>query len=918
MTLGRKLVFSASLAAMLAGGTAIAQDADEEEKTLDRVVVTGSFIKRDVTDQFDSANPIDNLGQEAFTDTGILTNAELARTLTYNTGSENQADALTQGNNVGTANVNLRGLGVGSTLVLLNGKRQTVSGAVTNRGDTFTDLSTLVPQIMINNIEVVKDGAAALYGSDAVAGVVNFKTRNDFEGVEFRANYQATTREDDHATTNLQGIFGTQGDNGGVVFGFSYFDVEELTLPDRPELPNATISSFGNPGSFLLLAPSPLIPSATPGAFNADPECGGPNNPEGINTGALCLFDFGPNYSLVPEEERFQGYVVADRNLTEDDVLTFEFGYTTADYVGGYSTSFPNLSFPVIAGDHPGNPYGVPVLWRGRVVGNNGLTPGDNRADGFFSNDTYRATIALDGGLFETGWDYGLAYAFSRDQRDAAVPDQVGTRLTLALNGLGGPDCDPVNGTPGVGGCQFYNPFGTSLTTNPNDPELIDYLTNTDPERIRTDLTTIDAFVTGDILEMPAGPLSAAFGYQYRSEIRDTDSPDAADAEDLIFLIGDPDSRGKRTVDAFFGELAIPLVENDQLGVIDAQVALRYEDYSSGQSSTDPKIALRWAPRENISLRGSWSSAFRAPTLFQITNTNTALNATLDPLTGSLVFLGETARPNTELDPEEADTINLGASWEPIENLVFDFDYYNVEYTNLISTQVGQQLLIDEAATLGAAGCSLADIVAMDPTCVALRNENIVRDATTGTALRIFTERENAPSAKTDGFDITATYEFDTDRWGTFGVRSANTFVNSFEIEQPDGTVLEGAGARNANTPFANPIPEFRSNTSFNWAKDQHSANIIVRYISSYDENDATGEVIGEVDSWTTVDAQYNLFLDDVMGFGNGTKLTVGINNLFDEDPPFVSGQSNELGYDTKIHDPRGSLVYFGISQTFE
>jgi len=906
-----------SVAALLAAGGAWAQEAetDDSDRTLERVVVTGSFIKRDVTDQFDSANPIDNLGQDAFTDTGILTNAELARTLTYNTGSENQADALTQGNNVGTANVNLRGLGVGSTLVLLNGKRQTVSGAVTNRGDTFVDLSTLVPQIMISNIEVVKDGAAALYGSDAVAGVVNFKTRNDFEGLELRANYQQTSRGDDHKTTNLQGIFGTQGDNGGVVFGFSYFDVEELRITDRPELPTATVSSFGNPGSFLPLDPTTFTPT---GGFMPDPECGGPNNPEGINNGSLCFFDFGPNYTLVPEEERFQGYVVADRNLTEDDTLTFEFGYTAADYVGGYSTSFPNLSLPLVSASHPGNPFGVPVLWRGRVIGNNGLTPGDNRAVGFFGNDTYRATLSLDGQLFETNWDYGLAYAFSRDKRDAAVPDQIGRRLTLALNGLGGPDCDPVNGTPGAGPCQYFNPFGTSLTTNPNDPELLDYLTNTDPERIRTDLTTVDAFVTGDIMELPAGPLSAAFGYQFRREIRDTDSPDAADAEDLIFLIGDPDSRGKRTVDAFFGELAIPLVDNDEIGVIDAQLAVRYEDYSSGQSSTDPKIAVRWAPRENISLRGSWSSAFRAPTLFQITNTNTALNATLDPLTGSLVFLGETARPNANLDPEEADTINLGLSWEPVENLVFDIDYYNVEYTNLISTQVGQQLLIDEATALGAAGCTLADVTGMDPTCLGLLNPNIIRDPTTGTALRIFTERENAPSAKTDGVDITASYQFDTDNWGTFGVKSTSTFVNSFEIEQPDGSVLEGAGARNANTPFANPIPEFRSNTQFNWVKDQHSANVIVRYISSYDENDPNGDVTGEVDSWTTVDAQYNLSLDQIMGFGDGTSFTVGVNNLFDEDPPFVSGQSNELGYDTKVHDPRGRMVYFSITQKFQ
>jgi outer membrane receptor protein involved in Fe transport len=909
-----------SVAALLAAGGAWAQEAetDDSDRTLERVVVTGSFIKRDVTDQFDSANPIDNLGQEAFTDTGILSNAELARTLTYNTGSENQADALTQGQNVGTANVNLRGLGVGSTLVLVNGQRQTVSGAVTNRGDTFVDLTTLLPQIMIGNIEVVKDGAAALYGSDAVAGVVNFKTRNDFEGVELRYNYQQTGRGDDHDTQNFQALFGTQGDRSSLVAALSYTETSELVLPDRPNFPTATVSSFGNPGSFLLLGPSPTIPTATPGAFNADPECGGPNNPEGINTGSLCLFDFGQNYSLVADQEIFQIYAVASQMLTEDDELTFEVGYTSADYVNGYSTSFPNLNFPVVAADHPGNPYDVDVLWRGRVVGNNGLTPGDNRALGTFGDDTYRASLGLTGDLFSTGWDYATHFTFSRDDRYQQVPDQIGQNLNLALAGLGGPDCDLINGTPGVGDCQYYNPFGSSLTTQPNDPDLIDYLTLTDPVNIRTDLTTFDAIVTGDIMEMPAGPLSAAFGYQNRSETRVTDNPVASEAEDLIFLIGTPDSEGDRTVDAFFGELAIPLMDNDQLGTLDAQLAVRYEDYSSGQSSTDPKIALRWAPQDNLSLRASWSSAFRAPTLFQITNQQTALNATLDPLTGSIVFLAETARPNVNLDPEEADTINLGASWEPIENLVFDVDYYNVEYTNLISTQVGQQLLIQEVATLGAAGCALADITSMDATCLGLLNPNIIRDPTTGTALRIFTERENAPSAKTDGFDITASYQFEYGNWGTFGVKSQNSFVNSFEIELTDGSTVEGAGARNANTPFANPIPEFRSNTSFSWAKDRHSINSVLRFISSYDETDASGDVIGEVDSWTTFDIQYNYELDSLFGFGSGTKFTLGAINLFDEDPPFVSGQSNELGYDTKVHDPRGQMLYFSLTQKFQ
>ncbi|MEO0982598.1 MAG: TonB-dependent receptor [Pseudomonadota bacterium] len=926
MKFGSKLAFAASAAALVGGGVSIAQDseqdaADEEPRMMERVVTTGSLIQRDL-DPFDSASPISNVGRDSFDESAILTSSELFRQLTFNTGSENQANALIGGNNIGTANVNLRGLGLGSTLVLVNGRRQTVSSAVSNRGDTFVDLNTLLPQIMIGNIEVLKEGAAATYGSDAVAGVVNFRTRNDFEGLEVRADYQATTRGDNSDTLNVSAIFGAQGDRGGVVGAISYITVDELATTDR-DFPFQTNSTFGNPGSFLLLAPSPTIPDAVPGTFNADPECGGPNAPATFavpdGAGSLCIFDFGPSFTLVPESQRTQVYVTGDYEIATDHRAFFEAGFTSSDGESGFSPSFPNLAFPLIGADHPGNPYGVPVLWRGRAIGDGGLEPGENRVIGFANDETYRLVAGVDGDIAETGFGYSLAYTYSRDRREVSVNDQIGSRLNAALQGLGGPDCDVANGTPGVGGCQFFNPFGTALTTVPNDPALVDFITNDDPSLTRTDLQTIDFVVNGDLFELPGGTLAAAVGYQFRREIRDTNNPSNSQNEDLVFLIGTPDSRGSRTINAVFGELAIPVFNNDQLGEAEIQAAIRYEDYSTGQSSTDPKVAVRWSPRDFVTLRGSYSTSFRAPTLFQITNQQTALNATLDPLTGSLVFLAETALPNPDLASEEARSFNLGFSVEPIENLVFNFDYYNVNFDNLISVEIGQQLIIAEAAALGAAGCGVADIsgAAPDPTCLALRNEQIIRDPLTGTALRIFTSRENAPTAETDGIDISMTYSHDIGRFGVVGIANDTTFVNSFDITTPDGTVLTGAGARNANTPFANSIPRWRSNTTLSWALDRHSINAVGRFISSYDEEDGAGEFISDVDSWFTVDLQYNYELEDVFGFGDGTTLSVGAQNLFDRDPPFVTGQSNDFGYDTTVHDPRGRLLYVRVSQRF-
>ena len=262
----RSLGALCGLSSALLGPVAIAAEGEIEE-----IVVTGSYIKR--TTQADSVSPITNIDRQTIDDTGILTSQELFRWLPSNTGSENQTDSLTQGGTTGTSNVNLRGLGLGSTLVLVDGRRQTVAAASANGGDTFVDLNSLVPFILVENIEVLKDGAAALYGSDAVAGVVNYKTRRNFEGLEVRGNFQSTTRGDDHQDQDFSVLFGAGNDKTNVVAALKLFERDELTLGERDNLPRATTSGLGNPGSFVLLGPSPTFPDTPPGTLVADPVC---------------------------------------------------------------------------------------------------------------------------------------------------------------------------------------------------------------------------------------------------------------------------------------------------------------------------------------------------------------------------------------------------------------------------------------------------------------------------------------------------------------------------------------------------------------------------------------------------------------------------------------------------------------------
>ncbi len=878
------------------------------EDTIEEVVVTGSFIKK--KSQLDSASPITNVDRAQIDDAGIFTSQELFRWLPSNTGSENQADALTQGGTPGTANVNLRGLGLGSTLVLLNNRRQTVSSAVANRGDTFVDINSLVPMIMVENVEILKDGAAAIYGSDAVAGVVNYKTRDNFDGLEIRANYQTAnnSESDDHEDQEISLLWGAQGDQTSIVVAAKYFERTGLFLGER-DLPRKTISGFGQPGSFLPLAPSPAFPDAIPGVFNADPFCSQAtgSTPALINptTGETqCLFDFGPSYSLVPDEKRLQTYAIIEHDINDNHTLRSELGFTRNEIEGGYSPSFPALFFPVIGADHPGNPWGVPGVVRFRVFGDGLGVPGSGRVVNIAEHETARFVLALDGSITDT-WEYSASYTFSENKLFTTGGDQSKSRLDLALQGLGGFNCNPLTGTPGTGPCEYFNPFGTALGAQPGDPgynspEILNFVDSTNPSNITTDLTTFDLIITGDLFDMPGGTAGIAFGYQYREESRKGILSDDANRGDLVFLIGDVNSDVDRDVNAYFAELFLPLMDND-LGVLEAQLAVRYEDYSTDYDSTDPKVGFIWrSPEETWSARATYGSAFRAPTIFQQFVQDTSLNATLDPLTGSLAFLGETASPNEALEPEEADTYNIGVTWQATDSLTIGLDYWNVEYENRLSQESGQQLIIAEATALLTAGCTATTL--NTPECAALRNDKIVRDPLTGAPLRIFVDRFNAAVSETDGFDLSVTWDLDTD-FGSFIVANESTFVSTYDLQATaGGPTIEGAGKRNDTNTLANPIPELRSNTTIGWFQDNHAVNLIARYIDEYEEDNGN-----TVDDWWVFDLQYNY---NFSMLGGDATATLGALNLTDEEPPEVTGGTNEFGYDTKTHDPRGRMLY--------
>ncbi|MCG8590830.1 MAG: TonB-dependent receptor [Proteobacteria bacterium] len=911
------LALSLAITAQAQDEGAAADPAPQED--VEAIVVTGSHIKR--KQAFDSVSPIDTVGQAEIQDIGIVNVADLVRNLTFNTGSEFQIDAFTQGGSGGTSQVNLRGLGLGSSLVLLNGRRQTVSSAIANAGDTFVDTNALLPLIAVERIETVKDGAAAIYGTEAVAGVVNFITRDRFEGLEISLNSQFTTRneDDEHRDIDISAIAGVGNDRGHIMAALSYRDKNEIRTTDRPFRNNQdgkTLSTYGSPGSYI--SPLGVDLGNGVGQFVPDPDCPTPDA-----AGVLCLYDFGDNFTLVPEEQRLNIYTTGHYDLADWVTLRGEFGFARNEAQAGASPSFPALDFfqYVVPDTHPANPFGTPVLFRGRVVGDDGGEPGSNRAINSVDDVTYRGVIGLEGEFPDIGiepvdafldtWSWELFYTFSTNRRDGVGSEQSASALVDALRGFGGPDCvQTPTQLPGTGDCFYFNPFASSITASPgdpefNDPSVIPAMTARQGSKFETTLRTWDGILSGELFDLPWGSPAAAIGFQLRDESFDVARGRDSLNEDLVFNAGGPDADADRDVWAVFGELEIPVFDLDDISIwgdrftvgdLSLTAAVRHENYERGIDSTDPKLGILWRMGDFFSLRTTWGTSFRAATLFQQEVEATAQNGRLDLLSGSFVFLAETAAPNPDLDPETADTVNAGFTLSPIDDLEIGFDYYYIKYEDLLTVEDGQALL----------DADFAAFLAGDPL-----NPNIIRDPITSSPIRIFAQRFNANEVVTDGIDLTLRYTFSPTDLITLGVHSEWSYVRRYDIKLGDGSpTIHAAGNRN-DTNFARSIPEWRGNTTLSVFVGDFSANMIIRHISDYkdDENDND-----RIDSWTTVDMQFNYQLPGFGQLDQGPLATFGIINIGNQAPPAVD---TEPGFDTKVHDPRGRILYFRVTQRF-
>lgn len=844
------------------------QNKTSAEHQLENIVVTGSLIPQKNND---IASPTIIISREDISESGASNTNDLLKHLTINTGAEINSDPFTQSSSAGTSQINLRGLGFASTLTLINGRRTTLSGAFSIDGANFVDINN-IPLSAIERIEILKDGASALYGSDAVAGVVNFITRKDFNGFEFSGGHKSVASGSNN-DTDLNFTWGLQDGSLSAMATVSHYQQEPMNTTERDFTLGTGISALGSPGAFIPVAAidaaSPykpyegLAPAGTPYRDSGCADAGG--TPDSASPFGTCNLDYLAYSYLMADESRTLAMATFDYQVNSQQSYFAELSLTDSDSRFTTAPSFANLTFPIVPADNPGNltangGFGTPVVYLGRPMGDGFDTQINKRL-----SKNYRLVTGLRQ-TFSTDTQFEGAYQYSLNEFKYKGADTLIDRFAAALNGVGGPNND-----------EYFNPFSSAYTdpSLANSQSVINDFWVPFNHKITAELHTIDATLTSSFALTDFDPIQTAMGVQFRQESNEQVADENSQALNYAFVSGTQSSKGDRDIMAIFAEASIPYQDNIRL-----QLAARSEHYGGKTGSTfDPKIGVLWSPSQDIQVRSSLSTAFRAPSLQQKSNSTVAVEQI-----GS-DFVPVLTQANSDLQPEEATIANIGVSMNLTQSFSGSLDYWSYDYSDII---------IQESAEA---------IFANDP-----NDPRISYDSNTSKVTRVDVQFVNASSIKTDGLDFNLNYTLSSS-YGIYTINKQTSWIQRYDLtETKGGTTIDALGSRNGLN-IARSLPPLRSNLSISWLMDRHSTTLVTRYIDEY-KDDANNNT--NIKQNISHDIQYGYQLPYLGRWQSNVSL--GIINLLDTDPPQVS---TIMGYDTKIHDPRGRVFYARVTASY-
>lgn len=793
--------------------------APEEE-----VLVTGSHIPREPQKHLPlQLVRLDRADMEL---SGIAELGELLGRLPSTSGNQIQVHNLNQPLTAGATTFNLRNLGLGSALVLLDGKRPARAAVATAEGETFVDVGNLVPAIALERIDVVHGGVSAVYGSDAVAGVVNLQTREQFQGLELVLRHQATDNRD-QADTRVSALAGKWLRDGEIRWlgAFSQLERSALSTEDRAFAQQTAFSSLGFPGTFV-----------SPNQVLADPSCGVGNSRVDLETG-FCQLDISGYFDLTPEEQREQWWTRLEHVPSATQRASLTLAWNRAEVAVRASPSFPFARhIPEVPVHNPGNLLGEPAFFYGRVrgVGSPASVTGSDYQHVFVAAEIERHMPLL---------SVRASLSHSRNSADYERRDTLRPRLEAALAGRGGPAAD-----------QYWNP----LYGSENDPALVDGLLADWGMRGRSSLTVAELLASSDWHATALGQHAVALGLQFRREALRHNFAPAFNQEQFLTLGGGPDFGGSQRVSALFAEWHQRFDPT-----LSMELALRHEDYDGRLGVLSPGLTLLWNPDSAFALRSAWSRSFAAPTLFQRVARQSVSTAVSDQQTlNTPVFVNIVAEGSRDLKAAVADAWSAGISLGEQAGRRLDLDFWHYTVDDLIFKEPAQ--LIVDAAQAG------------DPSAL----DRVHRDPLTGHIARVTTAFVNGASLRTWGVDAQLEQRIQLD--GALLTPSARlNWVGGYSVEDHVRQQRRDAvGYLNDTLPGVRALPRWRAQLQLDGQAGNHRGRLQLNHVESY-RDDTDGD--RHIASHTTLDAHYRWSLD-------GWSLGAGVLNLTDRDPPSLRG----------------------------
>ncbi len=975
---------AAPQSAVVGEAPAAAPAAKGDEERTEEIVVTGTRIRRkDLT----TPAPVSIVNRDALVNSGKISLGDFLQSVPE---QGNSVNTQVNNGNDGSVNVSLRSLGAQRTLVLVNGRRMVYGGTGASGGIPAVDLNT-IPVAAIERVEVLKDGASAVYGSDAIAGVVNVILKRKYTGSEASV-YGGVTGHSDGQNADVSAITGTGNEHGNILFAAGFQQQLKVLAGDR-SWSETTIgydwdgSVTGQVGSKYATGNSSTFPNGRftlPGLTRtaagditgcSGTPVAGATAAQIANYNAMCgtavadqvsnfvpsfdgtattyapydgsLYNTNPTNYLITPNRRIQIFSTGDANLGDVARAFFEASYVNR-------TSQQNLApIPIVNNTIPNkpvsisaysiyNPVGIDITsWRRRAV---------EFGNRFFSQnlDTFHIVTGLDGSLgdwasFARGWSWEAYYSYGRtqgtevDAGQARMPQLADATGPSAVNpATGQPVClrSPTGGFTTaniIPGCVPANMLGGAGTLDPNAKTYVGF-DGTQKGYNEEQIWALN--LSGELVALPTAerPMGLALGVEHRLEFAGF-LPDVVTAHLESSGNNQLPSQGQYDATEGYAELSIPIVTNKP-GVEDLELsaAIRAFNYSTFGSDSTYKFGGRYSPTRDVTLRGTYSTAFRAPSVIELYGgAADSFDSTRDPCRGaaaatrpectanqpwghvpaagsgdpSTQFLSKRS-PNPNLKPETATIYTAGIVLAPraVPNLSATLDYYNIYLKHTIDIRTANYILNQ---------CYTANDQTM---C-----ERVTRDAN-GVIQQIIDTRDNLGSTKTQGLDLAIRYGLPTPTIGRFNFIFDANYVIQYDTTDVSGVTDKHAG--NYDNLIA--MPRFKGNLSVLWAKGGLGLGVTGRYVGSMKEcADANtdpgycsnGDPTAATFSRTI--SQYlpiDLFLSYALKSRAGTTtVSAGVQNVFDATPPYIAS-AFAANSDPSTYDYLGRYFYLRLTQS--